>query len=77
MDETEPQGDAWNDLIKALTLLREHPASNISPLHCAHDTLWAMADAELFTEQEIAQLDTWGFFVADEGGFKSFRFGSA
>lgn len=73
--EPEPRGEAWDDLIKALTLLRKG-ATGPYPTHCEHDELWAMADSGRFTPEEIAQLDRWGFFVSEDG-FKSFRFGSA
>lgn len=68
---------AWADLIEGLTLLAKHPSDIISPLHCEHDTLNVMADDEAFTEDEIAKLDELGFTVNREGGFYSFRFGSA
>jgi hypothetical protein len=73
----EPRGNAWDDLIKALTLLRKGATDTVSPLHCEHDTLWVLADPEKFTAEETEQLDAWGFFVDSEGGFSSFRFGSA
>ncbi|GAA2623798.1 hypothetical protein GCM10010399_63850 [Dactylosporangium fulvum] len=68
---------AWSDLIEGLTLLAKHHTSDISPLHCEHDTLNVMADDEAFTGEEIARLDHLGFSVSSEGGFYSFRFGSA
>ncbi len=68
---------AWADLIEGLTILAQHPTDTISPFHCEHDTLNVMADDEAFTEEEIARLDQLGFSVNSEGGFYSFRFGSA
>lgn len=69
---------AWADLIEGLTLLAKHHTDDISPLHCQHDTLNVLADDEAFTDEEIARLDTLGFSVNNsEGGFYSFRFGSA
>jgi hypothetical protein len=68
---------AWSDLIEGLTLLAKHHTSDISPLHCEHDTLNVMADDGAFTADEIALLDALGFSVHSEGGFYSFRFGSA
>lgn len=68
--------EEWDNLIKALTLLRKG-ASGPYPTHCEHDELWVLADEEKFSVEEIAQLDEWGFFVDDEGGFRSYRFGSA
>lgn len=67
----------WADLIQGLTLLARGADSNSSPLHCEHDELTVMADPEKFTEEEIAQLDAWGFYLGEEGTFYSFRFGSA
>lgn len=69
--------EAWRDLIAALSLLAKHPANNVSPFHCEHDTLHVCADDRAFTEVEIAQLDAWGFHVDNDGGFSSFRYGSA
>ena len=69
--------DAWRDLIAGLTLLARGQSNDISPLHCEHDTLWVMASAEAFTPEEITRLDGLGFFVDEEGGFQSFRFGGA
>ncbi len=68
--------DAWANLKTAIELLSKHPSDTVSPFHCEHDELWVMSDAEAFTPEEIAQLDELGFFV-DDGGFKSFRYGSA
>lgn len=75
----EPAAGPWDDLIKALTLIRTRVVNSEQdyPLHCEHDELWIMADASLFTPAEIAQLDEWGVFVDSEGGFRSYRFGSA
>lgn len=73
----KPRGDAWSDLISGLTMLSRHPSNKHSPLHCEHDELWVCADPAEFTAEEIAQLDAWGFTPDDEGGFSSFRFGSA
>lgn len=78
----EPAGqdelpEAWADLIKAVTLLARGQTDDISPFHCEHDELWVQADPEKFTPEEIAQLDEWGFFPDSDGGFKSFRYGSA
>ncbi|MFD3594327.1 hypothetical protein ACFWU5_16510 [Nocardia sp. NPDC058640] len=73
-----PEDDAWTDLIQAITLLAQHPTDTISPFHCEHDQLFVMADDTKFTADEIAQLDEWGFSVnEDDGGFTSFRYGSA
>jgi hypothetical protein len=68
---------AWADLIEGLTLLAQHPTDTISPLHCEHDTLHVMADAVAFTDEERDRLETLGFHADADGGFHSFRFGSA
>lgn len=69
--------EAWSDLLQALTLLAGHETNGTSPLHCEHDELWVMADADQFNAEELARLDAWGFFPDGDGGFKSYRFGSA
>lgn len=68
---------AWRNLIDALALLARGQCNDISPLNCTHDTLGVSADPEKFTPEEIAQLEAWGFHVDPEGGFYSFRYGSA
>ena len=68
---------AWQDLIEAIELLSQHPTSSVSPFHCEHDELWVMADPEEFTAEELERLDHLGFFTDGEGGFKSYRYGSA
>jgi hypothetical protein len=74
---TEGMPTAWSDLIEGLTLLAQHPTDPISPLRCSHDTLHVLADEKAFTDSELARLDVLGFDVDSEGGFYSFRFGSA
>jgi hypothetical protein len=74
---TTPMPQAWADLLEGLTLLAKHPANDISPFHCEHDTLNVMADDTAFTAEELARLETLGFNVDSEGGFYSFRFGRA
>ncbi len=68
---------AWSDLLEGLTMLAKHPSSDISPFHCEHDTLNVMADDSAFTADELARLSVLGFDVHGEGGFYSYRFGSA
>jgi hypothetical protein len=67
--------EPWDDLIRALTLL-SRGAANDYPFQCSHDTLFVNADREEFTPDELKQLEDWGFFLADEEGFMSYRFGS-
>jgi hypothetical protein len=69
--------EAWRDLLSGLALLARGQSNAISPLRCEHDTLWVSASAEAFTPEEIGQLEGLGFFVDEDGGFQSFRFGSA
>jgi hypothetical protein len=72
------RGDAWGDLLCALALAAGRPGSNpTNPLHCDHDRLTLNVDPADFTWAEHAQLDEWGFSPHPEGGFISFRFGSA
>ncbi|GLW31207.1 hypothetical protein [Actinoplanes regularis] len=73
---TDPP-EAWADLIEGLTLLAQYPADESDPLHCSHDTLHVCADETAFTADEIARLDQLGFMVHRDGGFYSYRFGSA
>lgn len=68
---------AWTELVQALALLAKHPSDDISPFYCTHDVLHVMADETRFTEEEIEQLEAWGFLVDREGGFSSTRYGSA
>jgi hypothetical protein len=73
-----PMPVAWSDLIEGLTILAQHPANEISPLHCEHDMLLVCADEALFTDEEKERLEIIGFEVDDiDGGFFSYRFGSA
>jgi hypothetical protein len=67
----------WAELIKAVTLLAKGHIVGTSPFHCEHDELTVMADPAMFTPEELAQLDAWGFHPGDEGAFYSFRYGSA
>jgi hypothetical protein len=69
--------EAWKDLIDGLMLLSKGRTDDISPFHCEHDTLMVLADPEKFTEAELAELDAWGFHPDGDGGFYSYRFGSA
>jgi hypothetical protein len=69
---------AWTDLIEALTLLARGQSNDTSPFHCEHDILTVMADPANFTDEELAQLDQWGFLPdRSDFTFSSFRYGSA
>lgn len=76
--ETERTPEAWLNLISALAIMSKHPANAHYPLSCEHDRLLVMADETKFTDQEIAALEKYGFSVNEtDGGFYSFKFGSA
>ncbi len=63
-------------LIEALTILLKYGNPSY-PTHCEHDELWICGiDSSLVSAEDKAKLDELGFFE-DDGGFKSFRFGSA
>jgi hypothetical protein len=67
------------DLIKALQIFLKdgNPAY---PTNCSHDELRIMEiDPAVVSDEDKAKLDELGFFVSEEedGGFMSFRFGSA
>lgn len=68
---------AWSDLIEGLTLLAQHPTDTISPFNCTHDRLNVLADQAAFSLDELTRLDELGFHGDADGGFYSFRFGSA
>jgi hypothetical protein len=67
---------AWRDLLEGLALLATHQTSDISPLNCTHDTLWVSSDPAEYSSEDIVRLDDLGFHPSD-GGFMSYRFGSA
>ena len=68
---------AWAELIEAIGILAKHPTSEVSPFNCTHDQLYVCADAEAFTRQERERLAELGFLRDDDGGFYSFKYGSA
>ena len=76
---TAESGSAWADLIEGLQILAKVQTSEISPLHCEHDTLHVLADPRRLSAAELDHLDGLGFHAADDPdeGFWSFRFGSA
>lgn len=78
MDTGKAAPEAWTNLIIALAILSKHPSNDDNPFNCTHDTLRVMADDTAFTPGEIDQLDKLGFHVDENnGGFYSFRYGSA
>lgn len=68
----------WLELIQAIALMSNHATNEISPFWCEHDTLHVCADENKFTNEEIRQLEAWGFYRDEvNGGFNSFKYGSA
>lgn len=70
-----------NDLIAALSLIESKldpdSYSYKYPIQCEHDDMYICVDVDLFTDEEIAKLDKWGFCREDGyDGFVSHRFGS-
>lgn len=74
---TKDLPEAWADLVKAIVLLGKHRVNDNNPLSCSHDLLMVMSDDLQYTPEEIEQLKNWNFDVHDEGGFYSFKYGSA
>ncbi|WP_016888284.1 hypothetical protein [Mycobacteroides abscessus] len=68
--------DAWADLPQAIELLSKHKTGPY-PFHCEHDELFVMSNPAAYTAEELAELDALGFLVNEDGGFSSFRYGSA
>ncbi len=67
------------DLIKALQIALKYetdPYRLSHPTNCSHDTLWLCVDEKKFSPEDIVEMERLGFFVAEEGGFQSYRFGS-
>ena len=68
------------DLIKALNIFLKYldDKNAQSPTNTAHDELWIMGvDPDDVSDEDHAELLALGFFPAEDGGFVSFRFGSA
>lgn len=64
------------DLLKAITIFLKYGDPH-NPTHCEHDRLTVCIDPELVSEDDLITLDELGFYTDDEGGFYSYRFGSA
>ena len=72
-----PPGEGLDELIRALTILRRY-GNPRRPTYCEHDELMICnIDPDAVSGEEIEELDALGFFRTDDGGFKSFRYGSA
>lgn len=79
-DAPEPTADmpkAWRELIEALTILAKASVNDERPLNCSHDALGVCADPGRISATDLARLIEIGFDVDEEGGFYSFRYGSA
>mgnify|MGYP003971689971 FL=1 len=72
-------GYGLDALIKALQIFRKY-GNPQWPTHCEHDTLYiADIDPDEVSADDIEELEELGFLVDEdgEGGFISYRFGSA
>lgn len=66
-----------SDLIAALTIFLKY-GNPRNPTHCEHDELWICGiDPVDVSEEDKRELARLGFHVSSEGGFQSYRFGSA
>ena len=63
-------------LIEALNILLKYGDVQY-PTHCEHDVLTVCVDPSIVSKDDIKRLDDLGFFVSEEGCFKSFEYGSA
>ena len=67
------------DLIEALTIFSKYTDAKY-PTHCEHDEMHIMeVDRIMVSDEDHKRLEELGFFWSDgaEGGYVSFRFGSA
>lgn len=72
------EGDAWDDLMQAISLLSKHKTTLFSPFHCEHDVLYVCSDYSKYSPEELAKLEGYGFIHNDaDNGFMSYRYGSA
>lgn len=64
------------DLIKALQIFLKY-GNPRNPTHCEHDVMFVAIDPADVSEDDKDKLNDLGFYSDDEdGGFKSYRFGS-
>ena len=64
-------------LIEALQIFLKYGNPDY-PTHCEHDTLYICGiEPDDVSKEDIKKLDDLGFFIGGEGGFMSFRYGSA
>ena len=65
------------DLIEAFNIFLKYGNPDY-PTHCEHDCLYVCdIDPEKVSAEDIKKLDDLGFMPDDDGGFMSFKFGSA
>jgi hypothetical protein len=64
------------DLIESFQIFSKY-CDEEYPTWCEHDALHVNVDESIVSEDDIKRLDELGFFVDEEGGFKSYRFGSS
>ena len=64
-------------LIEALQILLKY-GDPTYPTQCEHDVLYVFADPNLVSDEDKKRLEEYGFIESeDNGGFLTFRFGSA
>ena len=63
------------DLLEAIKIFSKYSDAKY-PTNCGHDSLWVNVDEAVVSKEDIKTLDKLGFFVDEDGGFLSFRFGS-
>lgn len=66
-------------LIEALQIFLKYKNEKY-PTHCEHDTLYIMGvEKDEVSPEDVKRLEELGFFWSeeDDGGFKSFEYGSA
>ena len=69
---------AFKDLIDALVVLKAYADDDlVSPLHCEHDVLTVMVQADRVPDPIRYSLAVMGFEPDENGYFSSYRFGSA
>ena len=64
------------DLIKALTIFLKYGNPQY-PFHCEHDKLylWGIDPSEV-SDNDLKELENLGFFVSEDDGIISYRYGS-
>lgn len=65
-----------SDLIEALTIFLKY-GNPSHPTHCEHDVMHVCIEPGLVSAEDLARLETLSFHPSRDGGFQSYRFGSA